>query len=92
MQHACRTNALLQVRQYLCAPDSSASNREVFAWILRCLLEGGAAGGGIPHLQRMAGFLEENGVSKQDIESSSAALKVANESGMYWVMHAWYRY
>jgi len=73
---------LAKIRQYLCAPDTSPSNKEVFAWILRCLLEGGAAGGGAPHLQRMAGFLEENGVNKQDIESSSAALKMANESGV----------
>jgi len=71
---------LSKVRQILCAPESSTSNKEVFTWILRCMLEGGAGDAGGAHVHRMASFLEENGVSKHEIEASSAAIK-SDESG-----------
>jgi len=69
---------LSKIRQCLCS-DSNATNKEVFTWILRCMLEGGGGAGG--HLHRMAAFLEENGVFKQEIEASSAAIK--DEPGGY---------
>jgi len=72
---------LSKVRQCLCGVDSS--NREVFTWMLRCMLEGGASGGS-NNLQRMASFLEEHGISKQEIDDSSAHIKI-DENGYHGV-------
>jgi len=65
---------LTKIRQCLCSPDSSATHKEVFTWVLRCMLEGGSTDG-TNHVHRMATFLEENGVMKNEIEASSAAIK-----------------
>ena len=46
-------------------------------------MEGGIGTGGVSgHVQRMAAFLEENGATKLEIESSSAAIKEADNNGM----------
>jgi len=65
---------LAKIRQCLCSPDSSVTHKEVFTWVLRCMLEGGSTDG-TNHVHRMATFLEENGVTKNEIEASSAAIK-----------------
>lgn len=80
VNHAMLT--VLQIRQCLCSADSPPNNKEVFSWILRCLLEGGVGTGGASgHVQRMAAFLEENGATKVEIESSSAVIKESDNNG-----------
>lgn len=74
---------LTKIRQCLNAPDSSPANKEVFTWMLRCMLEGGAGPDGSSHVLRMAAFLEENGMNKDDIEASSAAIKEESATGGY---------
>jgi len=63
---------LAKIRQCLCS-DGNVTNKEVFVWMLRCMIEG-ESGGGV-HVHRMASFLEENGICKQEIEASSVAIK-----------------